>query len=79
MVMRGTHGDSPARAARPISIRRGAGVVDQFALEPTVPRRTDRPRMVFMVVDLPEAFLPSRQTISPSATSRLTARKPDGP
>jgi hypothetical protein len=31
------------------------------------------PRIVFMVVDLPEAFPPSRQTISPARTSRFTA------
>jgi hypothetical protein len=30
-----------------------------------------RPRIVFMVVDLPEALPPSRHTISPRRTSRL--------
>ena len=30
------------------------------------------PRMVFIVVDLPDALPPSRQTISPSRTSMLT-------
>ena len=30
------------------------------------------PRIVFIVVDLPEALPPSRHTISPALTSRLT-------
>jgi hypothetical protein len=30
------------------------------------------PRMVFMVVDLPQALPPSRETISPSPTVRET-------
>ena len=60
--------------ARPRPIR--ADVDSAVASAPpidTVPAvGRSRPSAVFMVVDLPEALPPSRQTISPSSTWRET-------
>ena len=57
--------------ARPLAIRWGTGqFVTSSPARSTRPERgRTSPRIVFSVVDFPEAFPPSRQTSSPVPTS----------
>src|SRR5260370_180980 len=63
----------PGKIAAPLAIRCGTDqLVTSSPLSSTRPERgRTMPRIVFSVVDLPDALPPSRQTSSPSPTWRV--------